>query len=202
VIFMTIQILPPDEAAKKAKERVAEWKRQREIDAAKARIEAKKEKEEKISAQERKAEPKIEKKSASKGTTPTPKKQKELDSQLFEAAENGDTKKAKELLDKGADINATNNRGATVLMIAAGRDVIEITKMLIERGADVNAKTKDGSTALMSAAHNDRYEQAKLLIERGADVNTKAENGLTALKIAHRGQYNIDDLLRKHGATE
>jgi ankyrin repeat protein len=42
------------------------------------------------------------------------------------------------LINKGADINARNNQGATPLLVAVQHDSLPITKLLLARGADVN----------------------------------------------------------------
>ena len=46
------------------------------------------------------------------------------------------------MLDKGADVNASDALGRTPLMYAAASDILPLdaVKLLIERGADVNAK--------------------------------------------------------------
>lgn len=62
----------------------------------------------------------------------------------------GDAHALRVLLDHGADANAKDSKGRTVLMLAASSDTlpIETVKTLIDRGADVNAKSATGATAL------------------------------------------------------
>jgi ankyrin repeat protein len=80
----------------------------------------------------------------------------------------------KQLIEKGADINARTSDGVTVLMATSDDPrSLNIAKLLIEKGADVNAKTFAGVTALFWAAQFDNYEMAKMLVENGADVNVK-----------------------------
>ncbi len=57
---------------------------------------------------------------------------------LIEAAQNGDTDLARELLAKGADVNAKTRYGATPLFFACDKGNVELTKLLLENGADVN----------------------------------------------------------------
>lgn len=46
----------------------------------------------------------------------------------------------KELIKKGADINAMDDEGKNAIMLAVWRENIELTKALIAPGADKNAK--------------------------------------------------------------
>lgn len=97
---------------------------------------------------------------------------------LLKAAKEGDVQEVKGLLDKGADVNARDERGYTPLheLIPWGKtenNRTEIASLLIEAGADVNARTEEGNTPLHLAAGRDSTEVAFLLIEAGADVNAR-----------------------------
>ena len=61
------------------------------------------------------------------------------------------------LVDLGADVNATNSEGRTVLMVALEeRQGSDVVSFLVERGADCNAREpKTGKTPLMFAVDND-----------------------------------------------
>ncbi len=50
------------------------------------------------------------------------------------------------LLERGAVIDARNNRGFTPLIFAVGSGEIQVARLLLERGADVNARDKEGRT--------------------------------------------------------
>ncbi len=76
---------------------------------------------------------------------------------LQRASSRGYLASANLLIESGADVDATNNRGETALMEARNA---EITQLLIYAGADVNATNSDGLTALMGAD----FEIAELLI--------------------------------------
>lgn len=92
---------------------------------------------------------------------------------LMYAALYGDASAVRLLLEKGADPNARNDAGATVLMWAA--DDTEKTGLLLERGADVNAKSEDGRTPLLIASGMfGNTAVMKLLLDHGASVPAKA----------------------------
>jgi ankyrin repeat protein len=112
-------------------------------------------------------------------------------------------KTAKLLLDKGAEVSARDEEGATPLIEAAGFGHVAIARILIERGADLEARTKNGSTALLAAACDcalatmpDTYDVIKLLLEKGADVNATDEQGDTPLMIASSGGVVKTDIVR------
>jgi uncharacterized protein len=103
---------------------------------------------------------------------------------LMEAALFGSTANARALLDWGADVNATSDRG-TALIWAAGSDLAapELIRLLLDRGADPNAvasrcercihepRSEDGRpglTALMLARQRGETEIVKMLLAAGA----------------------------------
>lgn len=99
------------------------------------------------------------------------------------AAAYGSLDSLRALLDHGAEVNATNARGATALMRAA-YDPAKVA-LLLERGADVSQRSGFGTTALMLAARTSgSHRSVKALLERGADVNATNLFGATALMAA------------------
>jgi len=85
------------------------------------------------------------------------------------------------LIDKGADINAKNNRGGTSLYFAT-KD-FNLCQHLIARGADVNIRAYDDYTPLHQAAFRGNLKAAKLLIDHGADVNFRGRIGTAIQRI-------------------
>ena len=83
---------------------------------------------------------------------------------LMEAAIRGDVAGAKLLLDKGAEVNATDHRGYTALLLAAqyDGDSPELVRLLLAHGADVSAAA-EGETALSLASKRGETEVTKLL---------------------------------------
>ncbi len=94
---------------------------------------------------------------------------------LIEAVKEGDTKKVKDFLEKGADVNAKDNYGSTLLMIACREGWTDIAELLLEKGADVNAKNKhnDPLTALTYAARGGYEYIVELLVSKGVDQEAK-----------------------------
>jgi ankyrin repeat protein len=118
--------------------------------------------------------------------------------EMFKAATNGDYKRMKELLAKGADVHVCDMYGNTTLFEAAKNGHTKIVKLLIANGADVN---EGGSIPVMCMAGN--REIAEILLANGARVNAICEaNGLTALHYAiSNGKKEVALLLLGKGAS-
>jgi hypothetical protein len=71
------------------------------------------------------------------------------------------------LLDYGADVNAKNNSGVSVLMFAAMQSIPEVAQFLIDRGADVRFVDKSGRTAKVYALSHGNNEVAKVIEQAG-----------------------------------
>jgi len=105
------------------------------------------------------------------------------------------------LIEQGANINAKDPDGRTLLILAINDQNLEICQLLINHGADVNAKDNRGRTALMGAASLGNLKICQLLIDHEADVNAKDNKGWTALMAAaDRDHLKICQLLINHGA--
>lgn len=124
---------------------------------------------------------------------------KKIDKALFTAVESGDLEKVVDLLERGADVNAKNEEGDTVLMFEKN---IEMVKLLLDAGADVNAKNLEGNTPFIIAAeYISNNKVFELLIKNGADVNDKNIYGYSAIKWAvNYGDFEKFKLLVEAGA--
>jgi hypothetical protein len=120
---------------------------------------------------------------------------------LFFEAGWGSTFSVQNLLENGADVNATDKFGNTPLMKAAENDRIDIVKFLIDNGADVDAMDTLGNTPLIEAISGGHIDIVKLLIDNSADVNIQEEESDTALmRAAREGYIDIVKLLIDHSA--
>ena len=92
---------------------------------------------------------------------------------LMRAALDGNTKRVKELIRQGADINQRDDNGRTALMFAVINTHYETLKVLLEYGADVNAKSNRGGTALMGAASAGDLRIVQALLGKGVDLHAR-----------------------------
>lgn len=77
------------------------------------------------------------------------------------------------LLRFGANTNASDDAGITVLHLATDGGLLTITAQLFNAGADVNCTDKDGLTPLYSAAGAGHQAIVRILLERGASTDIK-----------------------------
>uniref|UniRef100_A0A7C1GC84 Zinc-ribbon domain-containing protein n=1 Tax=Thermofilum adornatum TaxID=1365176 RepID=A0A7C1GC84_9CREN len=125
-----------------------------------------------------------------------------LDEELHQAVRDEDVARVRELLKKGANVNARDIYGDTPLHNAAGRGYADVARILLEHGAYVNAKDSlYGWTPLHFAAFEGHVDVVKLLLEHGADVNARNRDGWTPLhRAADMGHVDVARILLEHGA--
>nr|BAN20898.1 ankyrin 2,3/unc44 [Riptortus pedestris] len=95
--------------------------------------------------------------------------------------EKGYAKGMKRLLGNKTTVN---EKGDSLLHVAAENDYMDSLKTLIDEGIPVDVKNKLGQTPLYYAAKNEHNDAAKYLISKKADVDSRDEDGDTQLHIA------------------
>jgi hypothetical protein len=92
------------------------------------------------------------------------------------------------LISAGADVNVTDEKGSTTLMLAAYNEAGDdrLVKRLIELGVDVNAKNRKGETALQWALRRGSTPAAAALRKAGARdsdmIRQSVENAVALLQ--------------------
>lgn len=118
---------------------------------------------------------------------------------VFTAARVDDVATMKQYIAAGADLNASDENGATALSIAAYRGNTEMVRLLLDSGATFEI----GVFHVAIAQSKDNTEIVQAFIDHGADLNQKAEsgNGHTALMFAAEfGHIEVGKLLLANGA--
>lgn len=90
----------------------------------------------------------------------------------------GNSRTVAALIDRGADVNAVDHAGRTVLMLAASLDTLPVgtVKTLLDRGADVHAMDAQGNTALDFGLRHGSTAVVELLINAGAKLAPKEQS--------------------------
>lgn len=107
----------------------------------------------------------------------------DISDELLEAVKDANIEKVKVLVKSKVNLNVTDSREMTPLILASADNNLEIVKILVEAGADVNRKNKEtGKTALIYASANGHLDILRYLLTRpGILVNAKDKEGKTAL---------------------
>ncbi len=94
-------------------------------------------------------------------------------------------------LERGVDVNATDNVGNTALILNTKNMCYkDIVKELVRAGADVNMSDNAGNTALYHALKYGNQEVARFLIKKGADYNHTNNKGESCVQIAVEKGYD------------
>ncbi len=128
---------------------------------------------------------------------------------LHKAVRANNPQEVQRLLDDGADVNVPEpddtsvlHDEATVIIIAAGKEYVEVVEILIANGADVNATSIYGSTALGEAAIKGNNQIVNLLLDAGAQLNPTNRRWKTPLMwAADFNQPHTVELLLERGAN-
>ena len=98
---------------------------------------------------------------------------------VFSQARNGRFKRVEESLNLGFPVNAEDEKGNTLLLVACQQTNQKLASLLLQRGAAVNHRNAAGNTPLHFAlSYESSGALAEFLIERGADDTIANNAGL------------------------
>ncbi len=125
-----------------------------------------------------------------------------LTERLATAALEGNVRAIEAML-PSVDVNASDETGSTMLMLASFGGHENAVRLLCENDADPNRTDSNQRTALMYAATGSSTRTVEILLEHGADVNAiEGEEGWTALMFAAaEGQAEVVQALLDGGAS-
>ena len=101
--------------------------------------------------------------------------QKNIGSIAADLARNGDAGGLAGLLKDGLAVDARDEKGNTLLMLASYHGRAEVVKLLLDAGAAVDLRNDKGQTPLGGVAFKGHADIARLLLAAGADP--KADQG-------------------------
>jgi ankyrin repeat protein len=93
----------------------------------------------------------------------------ELAGRVFDLARGGHTDELVTYVDAGVPVNLTNDKGDTLLVLAAYHGHPDVVAALLDRGADHFRVNDRGQTALAAAVFRQSTESVTRLLAAGAD---------------------------------
>ncbi|HDQ25959.1 MAG TPA: hypothetical protein ENN43_04355 [bacterium] len=129
---------------------------------------------------------------------------RDIDRELFDAVERGDSRKVKELINaffikkligRKPDVSAIDDKEDTPLIIAAYKGHRDIVELLLKAGAGVDETDKYGNTVLIEATRMGHADIVRELIHQGADIDAKDRDGYNAFMYA--AAYGHIDVVRE-----
>jgi ankyrin repeat protein len=88
---------------------------------------------------------------------------------MFDLARSGGTEELISNVIAGLPADLTNDKGDTLLILAAYHNHVDAVTALLEQGADANRVNDRGQTALSAAVFRQNAESVKTLLAAGAD---------------------------------
>jgi uncharacterized protein len=93
----------------------------------------------------------------------------ELATKIFDLARQGETETLTAYVDAGVPANLTNDRGDSLVMLAAYHGHAEAVRALLARGADPDRVNDRGQTPLAGAVFKGENTVVRALLDGGAD---------------------------------
>ncbi|KAH9934249.1 ankyrin, partial [Fomitopsis serialis] len=116
---------------------------------------------------------------------------------IFDAARSGDTALLSQAIDSGLPVNLTNEKGNTLLMLAAYSGHADLTGTLLSKGADPNRVNDNGQSPLAGAVFKNENEVVRILMAGGANPRLGTPTAIQTARI-----FRKEDVLEIMGATE
>lgn len=111
--------------------------------------------------------------------------------QLFDLAREGRADELAAYVDAGVPVGLTNDKGDTLLLLAAYAPSPPTVRALLERGADPDVVNERGQTALAAAAFRSSAEAVEALLAAGADPHLGSPDAVATARF-----FDLPDMVR------
>ncbi|CAL9283219.1 MULTISPECIES: ankyrin repeat domain-containing protein [unclassified Streptomyces] len=119
----------------------------------------------------------------------------DLASKIFDLARHGDTEALAAYVDAGAPANLTNDKGDSLVMLAAYHGHASTVEALLARGADPNAANDRGQTPLAGAVFKGEDGVIRALLAGGANPEAGTPSAVDTARM-----FGKTDLLELFGS--
>jgi uncharacterized protein len=119
---------------------------------------------------------------------------RQLAAEAFDLARQGDATALADRIDAGVPVDVTNDRGDTLLMLAAYHSHADAVRVLLERGAQPDGDSDRGQTPLAGAVFKEAQDVIDALLEAGADPAAGAPSAIDTARM-----FGKQELLRRFG---
>jgi ankyrin repeat protein len=110
----------------------------------------------------------------------------QLAGKVFDLARHGGTDTLAAYVDAGVPVNLTNDKGDSLLMLAAYHGHADTVRLILHHGADPNAVNDRGQTPLAGAVFKGYAEVVQALVEAGADPDAGMPSARAAAQMFAR----------------
>jgi uncharacterized protein len=107
----------------------------------------------------------------------------QLAGKVFDLAREGGTDTLAAYVDAGVPANLSNDRGDTLVMLAAYHGHADAVAALLARGADPDRTNDRGQTQLAGAVFKGEDEVVRILLDGGADPSAGTPSALDAARM-------------------
>ncbi len=121
----------------------------------------------------------------------------ELAGRLFGMARTGDTATLAAYLDAGVPADLSNDKGDSLVMLAAYHGHAATVSALLSRGADPDRRNDRGQTPLAGAAFTGEDDVVRALLDGGADPGAGQPSAVDTARMFGRDDYLA--LFEHHG---
>ncbi|WP_031173634.1 ankyrin repeat domain-containing protein [Streptomyces durhamensis] len=118
----------------------------------------------------------------------------QLATKVFDLARHGDTDTLAAYVDAGVPVNLTDDRGDSLVMLAAYHGHLDAVIALLDRGADANRVNGRGQTPLAGAVFKGEDEIVRTLLAHGADPAAGTPSAVEAARVF--GRQGLLELFR------
>ncbi|MEC4015688.1 ankyrin repeat domain-containing protein [Streptomyces sp. H27-D2] len=119
----------------------------------------------------------------------------QLAGKVFDLARHGDTDTLAAYVDAGVPANLTNDKGDSLVMLAAYHGHPAAVRALLERGGDPDRANDKGQTPLAGAVFKGEDDVVRALVEHGADPTAGTPSAIDTARM-----FEKTELLKLFGA--